>query len=70
MRVATGTGGTVVLVDASGNSYTCANLLACCNSTTNTTLKNACLQQYNAANGSDATCNNLLTQIKANNLCL
>jgi hypothetical protein len=56
----------LVLVDARGNNFTCADLLACCNSITNATDKATCMQGYALASASgNASCNNVLTQIKA-----
>jgi hypothetical protein len=67
----TGTGGTVVMVDAAGNTFTCADLVACCNSITNAQGKALCLTQYNQLmSQGNMACGNLLAQIKANNVCL
>jgi hypothetical protein len=65
---ANGAGGRIVLVDASGNTYTCADLLACCNTVTDTVLRAQCASVASAGNAS--MCNNTLTQIKANGACL
>jgi hypothetical protein len=63
---ASGAGGTIVIVDGSGTNYTCAQLLACCNSTTNVQAKTACIGEYNAVSpGGDAACNPVLASIKA-----
>jgi hypothetical protein len=55
----TGTGGT-------GATGTCADLLACCNATTNATLKSACMTSYTTVMSmGDATCGQILAQIKS-----
>jgi hypothetical protein len=65
-----GAGGTIVTVDAAGNTFTCADLLTCCNRVTNTTLMAACLQQYNTLRTQgDAACGNFLAQVRANGGC-
>jgi len=65
-----GAGGTIVMVDAAGNTLTCADLLACCNRVTDATAMALCLQQYNnLRTQGNAACGNLLTQIRANGGC-
>jgi hypothetical protein len=66
----TGAGGTIVMVDAAGNTFTCADLLACCNSIANAQGKALCLAQYNQLmSQGNMACGNLLAQIKANSVC-
>ena len=64
-----GAGGTIVIPDG-GNNFTCADLLACCNSGTGV-LMTMCLNQYNLLMPMGNTaCGNFLAGIKANsNLC-
>jgi hypothetical protein len=65
-----GTGGAIVMVDAAGNTFTCADLMACCNSITNAQGKALCLTQYNQLmSQGNMACGNLLAQLKANNVC-
>lgn len=67
---ASGAGGAIVLPDAGPNNYTCAELLACCNSVTVPNLKTMCLQQYNATLPmGDTACGNTLFIIKAYGGC-
>ena len=47
VRRRSGAGGTIVIPDGGPNNFTCAELLACCNSGTGT-LKTMCLAQYNS----------------------
>jgi hypothetical protein len=42
-----GTGGMIVLVDAAGNAFTCADLLACCNAAPAGQARTLCLGLYN-----------------------
>jgi len=64
-----GAGG-IILVDAAGNTLTCAQLLACCNSITNAQGKALCLQEYGTVMPQgNMACGNILTQIKANGVC-
>ena len=65
-----GAGGMIVLVDAAGNTFTCAQLLTCCNSITVANLKTACLNEYTTVMpGGNSACGNVLAQIKANGGC-
>ena len=69
-RDTSGAGGTIITVDAAGNTLTCADLLACCNRVTNAQAMALCLQQYNTLRTQgDPACGNLLTQIRANGGC-
>jgi hypothetical protein len=59
-----GTGG------SSGGGATCADLLACCDASTNATAKAICMMQYeNIKNAGDATCAMYLPQLKAAMVC-
>ena len=62
---ANGAGGSIVLVDASGNHYTCADLTACCN-TVPSIGRQACVDQTTTG---DANCNVVLSNIKAMGFC-
>jgi hypothetical protein len=65
-----GAGGMIILVDAAGNNFTCAQLQTCCNSITVAALKTACLNGYTTVMpGGDSACGNVLAQIKANGVC-
>lgn len=67
---ASGAGGTFVIVDGSGTNYTCAQLLACCNSVTDAQAKSLCLTEYNTVSpGGDSSCNGILATIKRNGGC-
>jgi hypothetical protein len=52
----------------SGTSYTCADLLACCNAVSDATLKAACMTEYTSFKAmamGDTLCGTLLTNVKA-----
>jgi hypothetical protein len=64
-----GAGG-IILVDAAGNTFTCAQLLACCNSIASAQGKALCLQEYGTVMPQgNMACGNILAQIKANGVC-
>jgi hypothetical protein len=63
---AAGTSGTAGNGAGGASGATCADLLACCNATTNATLKSACMTSYTTVMSmGDAVCGQILTSIKA-----